>query len=249
MSADPEPEQLPPAVALAWGIGDRPRRGPKPALNLERILEAAAEVCDVEGLEALSMSRLAKQTGFTTMAVYRHVQSKDDLLVLLLERLIGLPPAVSGEDWRADLEAWARAMLATFRRHPWVVKIPITGLPMTPNQVAWMEACLAATRGTSLTENERASVLLLTSGLVRNQASLEYDLMRARMFAAGEHGDAQMRQYSSLLRRLTAGGPFPALTEIIDAEVFDRADPPDAEFDFGLARLLDGVQTLIASRA
>jgi hypothetical protein len=139
-------------------------------------------------------------------------------------------------------------MLAAFRKHPWTAKLPISGMPMTPNQVAWMESCLAALTGTPLTHHERASVLLMLSGVVRNEASLEADLARSRMFEA-PFGDEQMQSFTRLLRQLTAGGLFPALTEIIDAGVWDVADPPDAEFDFALGRTLDGIEALIATRS
>ena len=247
MSTDAQPDELPPGVALAWGLRENSRRGPRPALSLTRIVEAATEVADTEGLEALSMSRLARQLGFTTMAVYRYVRSKDELLTVLLDELVGPPPALPATGWREDLEVWARAMLATFRRHPWAAQVPISGMPMTPNQVAWMEACLAALAPTPLVMHERASVLLMVSGVVRNEASLEADLARARMFT-GPHGDEQMRSFAQLLRRLTEGGSYPALTAMIDSGVWDVADPPDAEFDFALGRALDGIAALIDAR-
>ena len=86
--ADPE---LPRGVALAWGVAAHPQRGPKRELSIERIVEAAIDIADAEGLAAVSMSRVAASLGFTTMSLYRYVTSKDDL-ILLMQEGASLPP-------------------------------------------------------------------------------------------------------------------------------------------------------------
>src|SRR6187401_87608 len=86
--ADPE---LPRGVALAWGVAANPQRGPKRELSIERIVDAAVEIADAEGLGAVSMSRVAASLGFTTMSLYRYVTSKDDLILLMQEGAV-LPP-------------------------------------------------------------------------------------------------------------------------------------------------------------
>ena len=83
--ADGDPErQLPPGLALAWGmVPDTPRRGPKPAHSVDRIVEEAIAVADEDGFAGLSMPRIARKLGFTANALYRYVRSRDELLVLL----------------------------------------------------------------------------------------------------------------------------------------------------------------------
>src|SRR6187549_3710630 len=88
---NPEPE-LPRAVALAWGVAANPQRGPKRELSIERIVEVAVGIADQGGLAAVSMAAIAAELGVTSMALYRYVTSKDDLLVLMQEHGIGLPP-------------------------------------------------------------------------------------------------------------------------------------------------------------
>src|SRR6478735_3857094 len=98
--ADPE---LPRAVALAWGVAANPQRGPKRELSIERIVDVAVEIADAGGLSAVSMSSVATELGFTPMSLYRYVSAKDDLVLLMQERGIGVPPdsVVQAETWRA----------------------------------------------------------------------------------------------------------------------------------------------------
>ena len=236
---------IPASVAAAWGRRDRPSRGPKPGLSVERIVEAGVRVASNEGLAAVSMARVAQELGTSTMSLYRYVNAKDELLMLMVDAAIGPPPpTVPDEGWRDALSRWAWSEHERIRQHPWAVRVPIAGPPTTPNQVAWMESVLWALRATGLAEDEKASVLLLLSGYVRNEATLTAELM-----AAGFISDEQMMGYSRLLATLTDSDRFPALHAVLEAGVFDRADPPEKEFGFGLERILDGVEALISSRA
>src|SRR5688572_30415165 len=100
---------LPPALAAVWGLRERPRRGPKPGLTLDAIVDAAVALADADGLGAVSMSRVAEKLGFTTMSLYRHVSSKDELLMLMMEAAIGAPTpsADPAPNWRAAMETFA----------------------------------------------------------------------------------------------------------------------------------------------
>ncbi|TPW97235.1 helix-turn-helix transcriptional regulator, partial [Schumannella luteola] len=92
MSDMPTDPELPRAVALAWGVAANPQRGPKRELSIERIVDVAVELADAGGLPSVSMAAVASELGFTPMSLYRYVSAKDDLLVLMQERGIGLPP-------------------------------------------------------------------------------------------------------------------------------------------------------------
>ena len=153
-----------------------------------------------------------------------------------------------GEDWRAGLTRWAWGFLDILRRNPWLLRIPISGPPVTPNQLAWLEDGLHSLGDTRLAEGEKASVVLMLSGYVRNEASLEASLAEAWRAAEGT-GRTPMSGYGRLLATLTTADAFPALHRTIAAGVFDGEDPVDAEFAFGLERLLDGVAVLVAERA
>jgi Tetracyclin repressor-like, C-terminal domain len=156
-------------------------------------------------------------------------------------------PLAPGEGWRDGLSRWAWAMRANARRHSWVVRIPISGLPIMPRETAWFENALACMAGTGLTEARKASVIMLLAGYVRNVATTEADIAAA-VRASGLSTDEWMASYPRMLGQLTDPQRFPALTAFIAAGVFDAADGPDDEFVFGLDRILDGVEALVRSR-
>ena len=242
---------VPDAVAAAWGVRDRARRrGPKPALTLSRIVRAAIRVADAEGLEAISMARVAAEAGTAPMSLYRHVSGKEQLLELMGDAAWGTPPpapappTAPGESWREGLSRWAWAMRRAATRHPWAARLPITSLPVLPNQVAWFENALTCMRDTGLSEARKASVILLLSGYVRNVATTEMDVAAA-IRDSGLAPDAWMARYGTMLRELTDAERFPALAAFLNARVFDIADAPEDEFVFGLERILDGVAALI----
>jgi len=135
-------------------------------------------------------------------------------------------------------------MRAGARRHPWVVRIPISGLPILPREIAWFEDALACMTDTGLTEARKASVVMLLSGYVRNLAATEADITAA-VLASGLGYDEWMASYPRMLGQLTDPRRFPALTAFIAAGVFDTADEPDDEFIFGLDRILDGIAALM----
>jgi len=243
------PAGIPGDIAAAWGVRGRPQRGPKPALSLARIVDAAVRVADAEGLEAVSMGRVAAELGAAPMSLYRHVSAKEELLRLMVDAAWGDSPGglAPGEGWRDGLSRWAWTLRACARRHPWAVRIPISGLPIMPREVGWFEDALACMAGTGLTEARKASVIMLLSGYVRNLATTEADIAAA-VQASGLSPDEWMASYPRMLRQLADPRRFPALTAFIAAGVFDADDGPDDEFIFGLERILDGVEDLVQTR-
>jgi AcrR family transcriptional regulator len=227
-------------------VRERPHKGPKPALSLGRIVDAAVQVADADGLDAVSMGRVAGELGAAPMSLYRHVAGKEELLDLMVDAAWGDPPGApaAGEDWRTGLARWAWALRERARWHPWVVRIPLNGLPIMPHEVAWFENALACLRGTGLTEARKASVIMLLAGYVRNLATTEADI-EAAIRTSGKSPTEWMAAYPRMLRDLTDPQRFPALTAFLASGVFDVADDPDDEFTFGLDRILDGVGALI----
>jgi AcrR family transcriptional regulator len=239
---------LPASIQAAWGLRARPNKGPRPGLSLDRIVQAAIKVADADGLAAVSMSRVAADLGAATMSLYRYVTAKDELLQLMADAAYGPPPAppVPGEGWRPGLSRWAWAQLAGLRRHPWVVRIPISGPPTAPNATVWLEQGLSCLRDTGLAEGQKLSVILLVSGFVRNYATMVADLSAS--FLASSPAQDAMANYGRLLARLTDPQRFPALHAAIASGAFDEPDEPDNEFVFGLERILDGINTLVRAR-
>ncbi|HIZ35171.1 MAG TPA: TetR/AcrR family transcriptional regulator [Candidatus Ruania gallistercoris] len=248
MNTDADEVELPRGLALAWGVAAHPQqRGPKRELSLERIVETAVDIADGEGLGAVSMSAVAKQLGFTTMSLYRYVTSKDDLLLLMGEVALGTPPLsiADAPTWREGLIRWHDETMAVYTAHPWMLDLPITGIPSTPANLTWMEAVLSTLTETPLADLEKIAVLLLVIGHARWQAIVErsYD-DRARENAMTT--DALDRQIADTIDALVTAEQFPHLREAIEAGVFTAdADP----LTFGLDRMLDGVTSYVEARA
>jgi AcrR family transcriptional regulator len=235
-----EPE-IPPSIELAWGLRDRGTRGRKPGLTLDRIVAAGIKVALTDGLGALSMARVARELGVGTMSLYRYVAAKDELLTLMVDAALGSPPAPSDaeEDWRTGVTRWAVGLRDAYRRHPWSLRVPISAPPLGPNNIAWLDAMLRSLATTPLSEQEKLSTVLLVSGFVRNDATLTAD------FAAAAGGEPVMPGYGRLLARLTDAAGYPALHRAIASGALDDEDDIDAEFGFGLQRILDGTEALI----
>ncbi|WP_277207667.1 TetR/AcrR family transcriptional regulator [Isoptericola croceus] len=244
--------ELPPRLALAWGVAERPERVPRRELSIERIVEAAVEIADAEGLAGVSMARVAKSLGFTTMSLYRYVTSKDDLLLLMQEVAfdVEFPPPHEPADWRAELREWALFALAVYRNHPWVLDIPVTGAPMTPNSLRAADAGLRALRSTPLADGEKVAVILLVSGYARNAAALGHDLDRA---AADSSDDASAGDaVAQALRDLVDEVRFPYLRPLVERGTYLPETAGLDEIDdvgWGLERTLDGVAAFVDRRA
>ncbi len=241
---------LPASLEQAWGLRHRPHRGPRPGLSLDRIVAAAVRIADADGLGAVSMSRVAAELGTGTMSLYRYVAAKDELVTLMVDAAYGPAPQTQPSDggWRACMSQWAWAIRGALREHRWILRVPISGLPIMPNEVAWFEAGLRCLGDTGLREEEKASAILLISGYARNSASIDADI-EAAVSASGLTADAWMASYARTLGRLADQQRFPAIAKFAAAGVFERADPPENEFIFGLERILDGIGELIRQRS
>src|SRR5262245_31626618 len=125
--------QIPASFQAAWGAREQPTKGPKPSLSLERIVEAGITVADRDGLEGVSMARVAAELGSAPMSLYRYVSTKDELLLLMADGAMGLPPAsvLDATHWRDGLLAWGKGIYDAYLCSPWTLKIPISGPPLT----------------------------------------------------------------------------------------------------------------------
>ena len=125
------------SVQLLWRERHRTRPGRKPGVTIEEIVEAAISIADGEGLSAISMQRVAAKLGFTTMALYRYVPGKAELIDLMVDSALGPPPALteSKRSWRPALKEWARLISAAFYKHPWALESTGRLRPTGPNEL------------------------------------------------------------------------------------------------------------------
>jgi AcrR family transcriptional regulator len=242
MSEQPE---LPADVALMWGLRDVTKRGPKPSLSVGDITRAAIELADAEGIAAVSMARVAERLGNSTMALYRHVKSKDDLLVLMSDAALERPePLPAGADWRSGLTFWASGVLTAVRKHRWYSKLPISGPPAGPNNLAWFDSALGALKDTGLSEESKVGIVMGLMTYVQGEIRLSMDLSTG--FA--DNPEAFTR-YGAILSRVIDPRQLPALAQVLAAGVFDEVatfeETDQTDFDFGLQLYLDGVAGFI----
>lgn len=234
-----EPPELPRGIALAWGVAANPQRGPKREMSVERIVEAAVELADAEGIGAVSMAAVASSLGFTPMSLYRYVSAKDDLLLLMQEHATGVPPESTRvlDGWRAKLFALYAEQVLLYQRHPWMLSLPITGSPITPNSSAWLDASLAALDDTPLTAEERMAVALAVTGTARWCGIVQAGYTEQSR-GSGLSPDQVAVREAELYDRVITAEEFPALREAIDDGVFTSSADP---FRFAVERVLDGV--------
>ena len=243
MAETGSPNALPEGLHRLWRVSSSHPRDARPALNVERVVAAAIDVADEHGLAAVSMSRVAEQLGASTMALYRHVASKDELLALMVDGAAGQPPALPlDEGWRSATEAWARALARASKG--WVIEVPISGPPLGPNSVAWMEAGLRALRESGLEPLERLAVITTLSGYVRQHAALLQNM-------ADQTGGRPQREveleWRDTLASLIDPERFPEVSSVLATGAFGVQSSDvegDPDFDFGVHCILEGVTRL-----
>lgn len=234
---------LPPGLQRLWGLDRGPRPGQRPSLDVRTVASTAAAIADAQGLAGVSMSRVASELGVTTMALYRYVDSKDELLELMLEVGVGDPPPLEDDlDWREALRAWGMNLRRVYRAHPWSLEVPVAAIPRGPHQLAWLEQGLAALRESGLAPDERIAAVMLVMVYVRGQATLE------RQFAPDVTAPDAAANFGVLLREVLDPERYPELTEMMHLDVWDESDASDdleTEYTFGLERILDGLELLV----
>lgn len=254
-------EGLPRAVAIAWGMVADPQRGPKRELSHERIVEAAIEIADTDGLGAVTMSKVAASLGFTTMALYRYVTAKGDLLQLMQEavtadrltsadaQLLGpVEDGDAGPGWQRELRLIADQLYAMYTDHPWLTDIPISSAQLlTPSNLLVADQAVRAMRTLPITDHEKIGVLLLISTFVRSAAELARD-----MSAEYEHLSASAAAHrAEWTRQLITAERFPHLRSMVDSgaylvDVEESAEDVD-DYDFGLQVILTGIAQYAAT--
>jgi AcrR family transcriptional regulator len=229
------------AMGLLWDGPAESTRGPKADLTLHAIVQAGLLVVDAEGLSALTMVRVADELGVTPMATYRHVRSKEELLDLMIDAAFGDAPRCSADDWRRELTKWARAELALFRKRPWLLQTVLQRVAMGPKWTAWLDAALTALSSTSLRGSELFAAVTLVDAHVRAAAQI----------FVGAPG-AWAENFNYVLGRASHDPRFTGLARAIE-QSRDKADESiegeiQDQFEFGLERILDGVEALLRTR-
>jgi len=262
-------DDLSPTLRRLWGRSEPPRRGPKPALSVEQVVRAAVELADAEGLAAVSMARVAQVLGYSSMALYRYVESKEELLVLMSDAaadVLELPPYAEG-DWRAGLEGWTRAQIEGVLARPWFLDLPLTTSQVGPNRLRWIDQAFAILAPVGLTVDEKLQVVGLLAQYVLGEGRVQVETRRAAaetvrraqglpedtpeaalderaLAAANPYAD-----YEVVLSRLVDPQAYPALTAALAS--WEPGPAPggwESDVGFGLDILLDGIEAFVDRR-
>lgn len=193
------------------------------------------------------MARVAERLGVTTMALYRYVANKDELLALMFD--IALAPSELAGDaaasWREQLEAWCRAQLALVERHPWTVRL--TMAPVGPGRLRWLELGLDALSGTRLPDDVAVGVIGQLSLYIFTEGELVAAIAEQESGRQSGPLHPALVDYSSALREVVDPEQHPRVAAALASGAFDDtgADDTQEQQELALGILLDGVEALV----
>ncbi|MFD8976099.1 TetR/AcrR family transcriptional regulator C-terminal domain-containing protein [Streptomyces sp. NPDC059593] len=214
-------------------------------LSRKRLVDAALELADAEGLNALTMRRVATVLGVSTMTLYRHVPGKAELVRLMADAACGeVPLGPVPPEWRVGLERGARWLRGVYSRHRWMAHAmaSFTRPVATANAMAYTEWVLRSLRGTPLTHTEKLHAHLLIFAYVQG-LSMADDLEEQARQDTGISDGEWMEQNEPRFDAIQAGGSYPELNSVTSGGGFGL--DLDALFEFGLQRTLDGIASMI----
>lgn len=252
------------SMALLWELQDAPTRGPKASLSVATVVAAAIRLADDEGLEAVSMRRVADALGKSTMSLYTYVPAKAELLDLMLDTVLGELPTTydTGDGWRAAVEVCARDQWDFYERHPWVVRVSGSRAALGPHEFDVYETQLALFDGLGLDGMEMTRMVGVVASFVRGTAKAVADA-RAVEHATGVSDDDWWNARAPLLDQLSGvrwEERYPTLTRLDAEHAFHQYDRPEEgatytvqealdHFELGLRLLLDGIERYVAVRS
>ena len=238
-------------LELLWRTEEAagPRRGPRPALTVDQVVDAAIAIADRDGLDALTMRHLAESLGVGAMALYTYVPGKAELLDLMLDRVYAeLPHAPWPDDWRERLTTLALDNRALYVAHPWAASLSPGRPPLGPGLMAKYERELRALEGLDLSDLEMDAALTFLLDFVRASAAATHHTRDAQR-ASGMTDEEWWAASAPVLERVLDPDAFPTAARVGTAagSAHGSAYSPDHAWRFGLERVLDGLAALIAS--
>lgn len=231
-------------LALLWEPALVSSRGRRPRYTLADIVRAGIEVADEVGLAQLSMRRVAQRLGAGTMSLYTYVESREELLELMIDRVHGeLDLPTRGTPWRPALRQHALEHWAMYRRHPWLLDVNMWRGPLGPHVLDAEEAGYRTLIDTGLSPREVVEVIGAVNGFIQGlarAANAEAREERVSGISAEEYWTS-----SSFWSTYFDPERYPTMTRIWNAGGFEATGDVTA----GLDRLLDAIELTIAHRA
>ncbi|WP_448006034.1 TetR/AcrR family transcriptional regulator [Agromyces bauzanensis] len=226
-------------------------RGPKQRTSVDAVVDVAIRLADDEGIETISMRRIAERLGLKPMSVYTYVPGKAELIDLMVDRVAGEQPLPElGGTLRERLEQVARLAWNEYVRHPWLLSIDTSRPQLGPNVADRWEWSLRAIEGLGLSDLDMDRVITLVVGYVSGPARSHVDAERLRRTAT-ETDDEWWERNAPLLVQIMDPARFPISGRVGQAAGADDGAPADPEqaFWFGLGRVIDGIEAYVAAAA
>jgi AcrR family transcriptional regulator len=232
---------------LLWDDRTQPTRGPKPGLTPDDVVQAAMQIADEEGLAAVTMHAVAARLGFTTMAIYRYFPNKEALFDAIVDAGMGKPPHPKEPrgDWRAELTQWAFAKRAMLCARPWLAELPFVAAPHGPNWLSWLEAVIDSLSGTGLGSADMGEMLSIIDGYTRGASDTAISLAQSR--ARGISAQEWAAAVGADLGRAIGDPRFPNFAALLTSPTDGQPRTMDESFNFGIQRVLDGIELYINS--
>lgn len=232
---------------LLWEDRSRPTRGPKPAVTPADVVQAAMQIAGEDGLAAVTMHAVAARLGFTTMALYRYFPNKEALLDAVVDAGMGRPPSPPEPrlGWRAEVARIAHAIRAMMCARPWLEELPFVAAPHGPNWLGWLEAMTDPLSRTGLSAADIGQMLSVIEGYTRGASDTAVSLARSR--ARGTPDEAWAAAVRADLGRAIGDARFPKFAALLTAPSDGKPLTLDESFDFGLQRVLDGIELYVNS--
>ncbi|MEV6400317.1 TetR/AcrR family transcriptional regulator C-terminal domain-containing protein [Streptomyces sp. NPDC051907] len=242
-----------PARTSVWlnGKTDRSRRAGQPdGLDRDKIIDATVRLLDAEGAAKFSMRRLAAELNVTAMSVYWYVDTKDDLLELALDAVVGtqrLPDLSAEGDWRDQLRELAAGYRSLLVRHPWVSPLIGTFLNIGPNAMAFSIAVQQVMRNTGLPPHGQMGGLSAVFQFVYGFGTIEGHFIK-RCATAGMTQDEYFQQaMGTISGRPEFKETFASAAELIEARGSQTVEEMrERDFDFALELLIAGIEAMVA---
>ncbi|GAA2486896.1 TetR family transcriptional regulator [Winogradskya humida] len=228
---------------LVWARAERATKGPAPSTSRRQIAAAGVALADAEGLEAVSMRKMATALEVGTASLYGYVGSKDEIYDLMVDWVEGEdgPPPPPGGDWRSDLTALAHRIRGSILRHPWMAGVAAGRPNFGPNSLAWVEYGLTALDDLELTIDEMLVASEILHAFVRGFAIRELAEQQA-LQRAGLDDQEWGRVLGPYMDSIEKSGRYPRFIRVVrEAHVPHAADRQEVIFTTGLDYILDSL--------
>ena len=218
----------PGAVSVAWSLAEQAKSSSKKMSGL-RIAIAAVVIADEKGIDAVTIRAVAEKVGLTPMGVYRHFASREDILLSMLELALDTPPKIAPSlPWQDAFRAWSKSLLDRYEAHPWSIEVP-SGIPATPNHIAWVEQALDILAPTQLPLQRQLDCALLVSG---------HTQQFARIATTSSQPATNKDELNGILSRIENQAPH--LVNAIRGGALQSKDGPD--FMAGIDIIIHGIE-------